>query len=533
MSGRGRLASALAGDASRDTALTAAAVLVAAAMLAPLAWLLLDVRAIGPRAFDLMFADQTLRVLGRSVALVAVVTVGTVVLGVSLAVLTVQTDLPFRRFWTVVLALPLVVPSYLGAFAALSAFGTGGMYSELLGTTIPPLEGFTGTAVVMTLYTYPYVFLTTRASLLSLDASLVRAARSLDATRREAFRRVTLPQITPGVGAGALLVALYTLSDFGTPTFMGLQVFTQVIHSRYTGLAPDYAILLSLQLLAVIVVILTLESRIGADRSGAYASGGRRGATTFSLGRWRYPVMALPVAVATAALAVPISIFVLLLFRSDPAYGTEIVFSWSYAWNSVFVSVAAAVVAVLAALPIALRSASSESRIARIADRGAYVGFAVPGIVLGIALIRFGLHVTPWMYDTLMIIVFAYVIRFMPQAVGSIRTSTLQVDSNLVAAARTLGKSRPAAFARVTLPLIAPGIATGAALVFLTAMKELPATLMLQPHGFKTIVLYIWEVREAGLYSRAAVPALVLIFVSALSMAVILLSEASGERGGG
>jgi len=244
-------------------------------------------------------------------------------------------------------------------------------------------------------------------------------------------------------------------------------------------------------------------------------------------------VMALPVAVATAALAVPISIFVLLLFRSDPAYGTEIVFSWSYAWNSVFVSVAAAVVAVLAALPIALRSASSESRIARIADRGAYVGFAVPGIVLGIALIRFGLHVTPWMYDTLMIIVFAYVIRFMPQAVGSIRTSTLQVDSNLVAAARTLGKSRPAAFARVTLPLIAPGIATGAALVFLTAMKELPATLMLQPHGFKTIVLYIWEVREAGLYSRAAVPALVLIFVSALSMAVILLSEASGERGGG
>jgi len=532
MSERGRrLRSALGGIPSSGAALTALAALVAAAMLAPLAWLLLDVEQFSPRAVELLTGTETLQVLGRSVALVAVVTAATVVLGVSLAVLTVQTNLPFRRFWTVVTALPLVVPSYLGAFAALSAFGSGGLFSDMLGTTVPPLEGFTGTAVVMTLYTYPYVFLTTRASLLSLDASLVRAARSLDATRREAFRRVTLPQIMPGVAAGALLVALYTLADFGTPNFMRLEVFTQFIYAQWEGFQRGHAVLLSLELVGVIGVLLALESRIGADRSGAYASGGRRGATQFSLGKWRYPAMLLPAAVATAALVVPIAVFVLLLFRTDPTYIQEPSFSIWYAWDSVRVSLAAAVVAVLAALPIAVRSAAGDSWIARFADRAAYVGFAVPGIVIGIALVNFGLDVVPWLHRSIPILVFAYVIRFMPQALGSIRTSTLQVDRNLVAAARTLGESRLAAFRSVTLPLIAPGIATGAALVFLTTMKELPATLMLQDYGFKTLVLYIWEVREAGLYGRAAVPALVLILVSAVSMGVILRSE--GEAGGG
>ncbi|MFB6120847.1 MAG: ABC transporter permease [Halobacteriaceae archaeon] len=531
MSSEGRLQSLLARVVSRDTVLTVVAALIAASMLVPLAWLFVDARDIGARAFELLLAPTTLRVLGRSVALVAVVTAATVVLGVSLAVLTVQTDLPFRRFWTVVTALPLVIPSYLGAFAALSAFGRGGLLSELLGTTVPPLTGFTGTAVVMTLYTYPYVYLTTRASLLSLDASLVRAARSLDATRREAFRRVTLPQITPGIAAGALLVALYTLSDFGTPNFMRLQVFTQFIYARYVH-ATDYAVVLSLELIAVTAGIILLQSRIGADRSGAYASGGQRGATKLSLGKWRYPAMALPAAVATAALVAPLTIFCLLLFREDAGYVSEPSFAWSYAVDSVTVSLLAAVAAVLVALPIALQAAQSDSRLAWLADRAAYVGFAVPGIVLGIALVSFGLDVLPWLHKTLPILIFAYVVRFMPQALGSIRTSILQVDRNLVAAARTLGKSPAAAFRSVTLPLIAPGMATGAALVFLTTMKELPATLILQPYGFKTLVLYIWEVREAGLYGRAAVPALVLVFVSALSMAVILLSETSGDTGG-
>ncbi|GAA0657437.1 ABC transporter permease [Salarchaeum japonicum] len=524
----------VADDTAVGTGLTLLAAALAAALVVPLGWLFVDVLGLGGRAIDLATSATTLAVLARSVALVAVVTAGSVLVGVPLAVLTVQADIPFKRFWTVLAALPLAVPSYLGAFAVVSATGQDGVLVNALRPlgveTIPTIDGFTGAALVLTVYTYPYVFLTTRASLLSLDASLVEAARTLNSGRWEAFRRVTLPQILPGVAAGALLVALYTLSDFGTPNIMHVEVFTQFIYARYTGFMRDYAALLSLQLLAVTAVILAVESRIGADDSGAYASSGNRGALSIRLGRLRYPLLLLPLLVGATAILLPVVVFALWLTSGGPGYaGGSMAFSWTYGWNSLYVAFLAAVASVLVALPIALRSAASDSRLAALADRAPYAGYAAPGIVLAIALVSFSLDAAPAFYKTLPLLVFAYVVRFVPQAIGSMRTSALQVDRTLVEAARTLGRSRFGAFRSVTLPLIAPGIVTGAALVFLTTMKELPATLILRPLGFDTLVTYIWRVEEAGLYGRAALPALVLVVVSGLSMAVILAQEDTGD----
>jgi iron(III) transport system permease protein len=523
-------------ESALGTGLTLLAAAVAAALVLPLGWLVVDVVGLGPRAVSLTVAPTTSRVLARTVALVTVVTAASVIVGVPLAVLTVQAAIPYRRFWTVVAALPLAIPSYLGAFAAVSAFGERGALTDALAPLgveqLPTLDGFAGAAVVLTLYTYPYVFLTTRASLLSLDASLVEAARTLNAGRWEAFRRVTLPQIAPGITAGALLVALYALSDFGTPNIMQVEVFTQFIYARYNAFMRDYAALLSLELFAVTVVILAIESRMGIDQSGAYASSGDRGAADLDLGRWRYPALALPAAVGLVAIVLPLVVFGMWLFRSGPGYASgSMAFSWSYGWHSVYVSLLAAGGAILVALPIALRSAVSDSRLAVVAERAPYVGYATPGIVLAIALVGFSLDVVPALYKTVPLLVFAYVVRFVPQAIGSIRTSTMQVDPRLVEAARTLGRSRFSAFRSVTLPLILPGIATGAALVFLTTMKELPATLLLRPLRFDTLVTYIWRVQEAGLYGQAAVPALVLVLVSGLSMAVILSQEGGQDAG--
>ncbi|WP_123534115.1 ABC transporter permease [Halosimplex salinum] len=518
------------GDGIATGAYAALATVLAVALVLPLGWLVVDAAALGPRALELTLDSQTLEVLGRSVALVTVVTAGSVVVGVPLAVLTVQASIPFRRFWTVLVALPLAVPSYLGAFAAISAFGPRGPLSDALaplGVSIPNVEGFAGAAVVLTLYTYPYVFLTTRASLLSLDASLVEAARTLNCGRLESFRRVTLPQILPGIAAGALLVALYALADFGTPNFMNVEVFTQFIYSRHNANMGGYAALLSIQLLAVTGVILAAESWIGADDSGAYASRGNRGAAELDLGLWRYPAMALPALVALVALVLPIGIFAMWFLRGGPGYEfARLSFSWSYGWNSVKVSLLAAGVSVLVALPIALRSVRTDSRLSSLTARVPYVGYATPGIVLAIALVSFSLDVSPeLLYKSIPLVVFAYVVRFMPQAIGSIQTSTMQVDSRLIEAARTLGRSRLEAFRAVTFPLILPGIVTGAALVFLTSMKELPATLLLRPFGFDTLVTFIWRAEEAGMYGQAAIPAFVLVLVSGLSMGVLLAQE--------
>ncbi len=515
--------------------LTGLSILIAVALIGPLMWLVVDVSRLGREAARLAVAPATLTVLGRTVALVVVVTATSILVGVPLAALTTRTDLPLRRFWTIVVALPLAIPSYLGAFAAVSAFGPQGVIAELLAPLgidwVPTVYGFAGAALVLTIYTYPYVFLTTRAALLSFDRSQFEAARTLNADRWGAFRRVVLPQLRPAIAAGALLVALYTLSDFGTPNIMRVEVFTQFIYARYNAFMREYAALLSLQLLAVTAIILYAEAQLGVDTEGAY--GGQRQTDTpaIRLGWWRYPATLLPAGIGLVSIGLPVLIFGLWMVQTGPGYATGgVTFSWSYGWNSVYVSLLAAIGAILVALPIGLRGAVSDSRIAALADRLPYVGYATPGIVLAIALLSSSLDVLPPLYKTIPLLVFAYIVRFVPQAIGTIRATRLGIDQRLIEAGRVLGRSRLETFRAVTLPLLVPGIATGGALVFLTTMKELPATLLLRPLEFDTLVTYIWQVQEAGLYGRAAIPALVLVLISGLSMAVLVWS---GGRPGG
>jgi iron(III) transport system permease protein len=531
------------GAAGFSLAVTAGA--VAAVESLPIVVLLVKANDYGlGHLLGLVTRASSVQVAVNSVVLTGIVTVGCVLVGVPLAVLTVQTDLPFRRFWTVVGALPLVVPSYIGAFTFIAAFGPRGELADLLAPLgierIPAIYGLHGAALVLILFTYPYVFLTTRAALLSFDGTLVEAARTLNHSRWEAFKRVTLPQILPGIAAGTLLASLYGLSDFGTPSLMRYEVFTQQIYvaQRSLGVAEGYPAMLSLQLLAIVAVVLALESRVGGSTS-AYISRGSRQPNRVELGVWKWPALAFCALVAVLCLGVPLGVLSWWLLR-----GGEAVFEFdpAAAWNSLKVAVAAAGVATVLALPVAGYSARSKSTTSTIVDRLTYVGYAVPGVVIGVALIYLTTSVdllTWWLpagegavtnlvqsvYKTVPLLVFAYVVRFLPQAVGTIRSSVLQVDPKLTEAARTLGRSSAGAFREVTFPLIAPGVAAGAALVFLTTMKELPATLLLSPIGFETLVTYIWLVRGAGSYGAAAIPALVLVGVSALSMVVILAQE--------
>jgi iron(III) transport system permease protein len=279
-----------------------------------------------------------------------------------------------------------------------------------------------------------------------------------------------------------------------------------------------------LQLLAVVLVVLALERRFRSDQT--VEGEGPGGSTdTVSLGRFRWPATLLPATVATLALAVPLCILGLWLFEAESGRRPSLAFEWSYAVNSITVALAAAVVAAIVALPVGYLAARDDSWLVSVIERTTYVGFAVPGIVLGLALIYFSTRNAQLVYQTIPLLVFAYVIRFLPQAVGTIRTTTLNVDPHLVEAARTLGERPFGAFRRVTLRLIAPGVTAGAALVFLTAMKELPATLLLRPTGFETIVTQIWKAQSAAYYQYAAVPALILLLVSGLSMLVLLRQE--------
>ena len=505
---------------------------VAVAVLTPLLWIVLRASEVPPDRFlDILFRETTAEIFLNTVVLVVAVTAGSILLGVPLAMLTAQTDLPFRRLFTVLAALPLVVPSYIGAFAFVSAFGPRGVLADALAPLgierIPSIFGLPGTVLVLTLFTYPYVFLTTRASLLSIDGRGVEAARTLNHTRWGAFRRVTLPQLKPGIAAGSLLVALYTLSDFGTPAIMQYDVFTRIIFVETTARRVDFAAIFSLLLVGLTVVILAAESKVERDDDeSAYVNRGTDRPGIIELGQWRWVATLFPIAVAVLALAVPPAILLMWLRMSTPELaGAAVQFEWDFAWNSVTVSGLAAGVSIVAALPLAYLSARGDSKLTALPERASYVGYALPGIVVGFGLLFAGLTFTPFLYGSLVILVFAYVVRFLPQAVGTIRSSVLQVDPQLLEAARTLGRSPLTAFRKVVLPLVMPGVIAGGALVFLTSMKELAATLLLRPFGFETLVTYIWQVQEAAAYGKSAVPALVLIGISGLSMLVILGRE--------
>jgi iron(III) transport system permease protein len=511
--------------------LVVVALAIALVLLSPVVWVLLRAIEVDPaRAAALLTSARTVGVVVNSLLLVGVVTGASIAVGVPLAVLTVQTDLPFRRVWTIVAALPLVIPSYIGAFAFVSAFGPRGVLQGVLAPLgieeIPAVYGLPGAALVLTLFTYPYVFLTTRASLLSCDGTAVEAARTLNHDRWAAFRRVTLPQITPGIAAGALLTALYTLSDFGTPMIMRYDVFTRMIFVEYDNLNRGFAALLSILLLVLTLGILRWESRLNASREGAHVSSGSRRPGRVSLGRWRWPALGFCALVAFLGLAMPLGILVMWLFLTSPGYaGGGFVFQWSYAVNSLSVAAAAATAAVLLGLPVAYLSARGRGWWAGLPERATYVGYAMPGVVVGISLVFLGLKYVGALYGTVALLVFAYAVRFVPQAVGTIESAVLQVDPKHVAAARTMGDSTLVSFLRVELPQIVPGVLSGAALVFLTTMKELPATLVLSPLGFETLVTHIWQVQESGYYGQAAVPALVLVAASALSLLLILRQE--------
>jgi iron(III) transport system permease protein len=503
---------------------------VVAATLFPLVWVVaaaLDAEG----TWALLSRPGTWEVFLNSVVLVVAVTAACLVLGVPAAYLTARTDLPFRRAFAVLLALPLVIPSYIGAFTFVAAFGPRGTLQDLLLPIgierLPSIYGLGGAALVLTLYTYPYVFVTTRAALRSMDTRLVDAARTLGHARREAFGRVVAPQIGPAVGAGSLLSALYALSDFGTPAIMRFDAFTRVIYvasGDALGGGRDLAALLSLQLVTVALVLLAVESRLSgagvrSDRTDARA---RR----VPLGRWRWPAAAACGVVVALALAVPLAVLGDWLVGSRTVAREVVGFTPAAVFNSVGVAGAAALAAALASLPVAYLANRSESPVARLFERAAYLGYAVPGVVMGLALVFFGAEYGGALYRNgvvlLPLLVFAYVVRFLPQSVGPTRAAFTQVGASLPEAARTLGCSPLRAFRRVTLPLVASGVLGGAALVFLTTMRELPATLLLRPAGFETLVTRLWTAYRAGYPAEAALPALALLVVSAVSMVVVL-----------
>ena len=510
--------------------LVATGVLVALLGLLPIGYLLLLAASSGDSALSLLLRDRTVAVLGRTLLLAGTVTAASVLVGVPLAWLTARSDLPGRRWWTVLAVLPLVIPSYVGGYAVVAAFGPRGALQSLLEPLgvdrLPDLYGFPGAALALTLFSFPYVVLSVRGALLRLDPAFEEVSRSLGRGPWRTFWSVTLPQLRPAITAGALLVALYSLADFGAVSLLQFDSFTRAIYVQYrASFDPTLAAVLALLLVACTASLLLAEARL-RGRAGYHRSGGgtARAAIPVSLGTWRFPALAFTTFVIGLAVVVPIGTIVFWLVRGLVA-GEPFALVLDAALNSVLASALAALLAVIASVPVAVLAVRHRGVIGSLVERATYAGFALPGIVIGLAFVFVAARYLPWAYQTLPLLLVAYLVRFAPEAVGITRASLLQVSPRIEEVARTLGRTPGGVLREVTLPVIRPGLLAGAALVFLSAMKELPTTILLAPTGFDTLAVRIWSATSEGFFARAAAPALVMVVVAAASLALLLRAE--------
>ncbi len=498
-------------------------IVVGVLFVGPLVYLLVRTLGFGDEALDVLTSDDAIGPLLRTLLLAVTVSITCAVLGTALAWLAARTDLPGRKVLRVVFVLPLVIPSFVGAFALKAAVAPQGLFDELFGLgTGVTIEGFWGAFLAITLLSYPYVYLPVLARLSALPPEIEESARALGRRPAEVFRSIVLPQTTGAIAAGTLLTFLYCVSEFGAVSLMRYDTLTVRIDSTRL-LDRTTSITLSLLLAVVAIAVVASERTLARRRTPLEVHAGGKRALLVPLGRWRVPALAGALAVVLVALVAPIAVLVEWAIRGlqggrfagpDGKVGDLV----TPALNTAGISVVAAVVAVAVLLPVAYLTVRNRSAMSGTINTVIVSGFALPGLVIALALVFWvlGTPAVRGLYQTYALLVFAYVVHFGAQ---SLRTSQVAVSGLPRAvddAARSLGAGWVRRFRTVDLPLVLPGVAAGAGLVLLSVMKELPATLLLAPIGFETLATKVWSSAESGLLGQAGVASIALVALSAV-----------------
>ena len=519
-------------------ALTFVALAIAALFAVPGGYVLWRTATAQVDHLDLLTSAATLDPLWRTVQLAVLVSTTAALLGTGLAWLTTRTDLPLKRFWRIVVPLPLVYPSFVGAAAFLSGLTPGGIVHDLAGAIgfdlNLRLHGLFGAWLVLTLFTYPYVYLPVAARLAALPRGLEENARLLGDRPRTVFRRIVFPQITSSVAAGALLVFLYTVSDFGAVHLMRFETLTQTIF-RTRLFDQDRSFTLAFLLLALALLVIATERTV-ARRGARSAIISNQPALQVPLGRMKplaLTAISFVVGLALFAPAISLADWGLFGWLRDQNGTTALRMDWSDVivptWNTIWISLVAAAAAIAAMLPIAYLLARHRSRTGDLVNTVVVAGFAIPGLVVALSLMFWTLHASPFEFliGSLPVLVFAYVVHFGAQALRTSQVAVSTVPKQMDDAARLLGARKFRRFFTVDLPLMTPGLAAGGGLVMLSTMKELPATLLVAPIGFRTLAVEIWSTYEALYLPETALLALVLVGISALLTWLLVVRRAS------
>jgi iron(III) transport system permease protein len=486
-------------------------------MAIPIIYVLIQGVQADPARWRLLLDQRIPALLQRSLGLAVTVTSLALLVGAPLAWLVTRTDLPGRDVWHWLLALPMVIPPYVGAMTYIIVFGPRGLMWRSFGSTFLDVYSFTGVSLVLASFTFPYVFLLASSSLRRMNRNYEEAAAVAGLSPAQALLRVTLPLLRPALGAGALLVALYVLADFGAVNMLRYSTFTTAIFYQIGSFDQSSAAILSVVLVSLTVLLLYLENRAKAGVRYSSVRGTWHCRQPVRLGKLKPLAMAFVTTVFLFTAVLPLAV---LIFWSVTgiANGALDQRFFGFALNSFVTAGAAALIAGILALPVVYLRRRHPGAVSAFLNRLSYTGYSLPGVIVALGMIFLFNNYVRFLYGTAFMLILAYVVRFMPQSLQATETALSQVPPQLEEAAQSLGFSPGRVLRRVTAPLAVPGVMAGVSFVFVSALKELPATLLLRPAGMDTLAVRIWIEASEAFYHSAAPAALLIVLLSILPL---------------
>ena len=482
----------------------------------------------------------------------------TLIIGTAAAWLVTMFHFPGCTLADRLLVLPLAMPAYIVAYAYVDLLDYAGPvqsalrsmfdYASARDYAFPEVRSLPGAIVIFSSVLYPYVYLTARASFVQQSVCVLEVARTLGETAWGAFRTVALPLARPALAAGVALVAMECLNDLGAVQYLGVETLSASIAATWLQRANlAGAAQLASVMLALVAVLMIIE-HAARGLGGTQATTGRLRAIPFeTLTGWRAALTLAGVLLPfVLGFALPFAVLIIrALGHTASADSASFV---SAAKNSLILAALASVFAVTLAMLFAYAARLQPGPATRACVRAVSLGYALPGTVLAIGLLSplatFDNTLDAWMRSTagvstglllsgsLFAVTFALVIRFLAVAIGSVEAGLGRVSSNLDAAARTLGASPWSTLTRVHLPILAPALGAAALLVFVDAMKELPATLLLRPFNFETLATHVYALTAAEQFEEAALGAVTIVVIGLIPVLLLHSAIARGRTGG-
>ncbi|MBQ9404927.1 MAG: iron ABC transporter permease [Synergistaceae bacterium] len=502
---------------------------------------------------SVIFDKENLKAMGNTIIIAVAVTIFGTIMGLFYAWLLGRSDIPAKGFMRALFTIPYMFPPFFGAMAWDLLFsGRAGYINRWLMSTFhlrtPPvnINSLGGIIFVECSYYFPFVFMQVVSALERMDPTLEESARIAGARQSQVIWKITLPLVKPAISAGALLILISSLAHFGVPSILGFSknIFTlpTMIYAlinksggSFEGIRQGTA--LSILLVAVVAIALVIQKKVLSSGSYDIIKGKSMRPTLIKLRGAKYPLLLLACLTLLVIVVVPlVMIFLVALVK---AYGLPLVwknFSFSNyqkvfasvatmdsIWNSLFLSVTAGVVCMFLGVMIAYVINRIKPKGRGVLEILSILPYSIPGTVLaiGVILAWSGAIFKITLYNTIWIILVAYMARYLSFSMKSASASLQQVNSSLEEASRACGATHTESLRDITLPLIKPAMVSGFFLIFLPAMRELTTSILLYGPYSRTLGVQIFALRDAGMIPQAAALASVAIVIIIICNSIV------------